>query len=127
MRYVAVLNGEEDLFEKVASCFAGESARITRFGQTWALESIAFSSCAKPRDVFPIADALVSRMRRVLRLYSGLDASFSVQYIEALDATGRPCKRGLRGNIRVNVYDDRGLVALSTVSGGITIGAKILQ
>src|ERR1039457_1705902 len=52
-----------------AECFASDLCRITKFSDRWVLESSEFNACSDPKGVFPLADATLSVVRRILSLY----------------------------------------------------------
>ena len=125
MRYAAVLNGQADVFEYVAPCFASETARIKKLGDTWILESSAFDSCMVPADVFPIADTTLLLIHRILALYSGLSSPFSIAYIQSFNAEGLPSGRGLRAIQEITVYSSIGISTLANPSGALPLGSVI--
>jgi hypothetical protein len=127
MRYAAVLNGQANLFESVAACFASDAARIKKLGETWVLESSTFNSCGEPTEVFPIADRILGLIHRILALYCNLDSVFTVAYVQAFTAEGRPSRRGIRGAISVTVISARGIAELANQSGGQPLGSTIAQ
>ncbi len=127
MRYVAVLQGQPHVLPWVAGCFLGERLRITRLGERWVLESPEFDSCKEPPDVFPIADALVSRIHRILALYCHLDTPLWVQGIQGFDAEGRPSKSSIRATTSVEVCSSKGIAELSDLKANRSFGDEILE
>jgi hypothetical protein len=127
MRYAAVLNGQAEVFEKVAPCFDSDTARIKRLGDQWVLESFAFNACGEPPQVFPIADATLDLIHRILALYCGLCSPFTVAFIQEFNAEGMPSRRGIRGISTITIYSSRGIAELANQSGAQPLGSAIVE
>jgi hypothetical protein len=122
----AVLNGQPDMLESVATCFISDSARIKKHEEGWILESSEFASCTAGEQVFVIADDIVSRVHRILALYCGTTATLSVEHIYWINAAGEPL-RSIRGSIPVNVFSSKGLAELKSISGTMPLGSAVFQ
>jgi len=127
MRYAAVLKGQAEVFERVAPCFASDTARIKKVVDQWVLESSAFNSCGEPSEVFPIADATLDLIHRILALYCGLCSPFTVAFIQEFNAEGTPSRRGIRGISTITIYSSRGIAELANQSGAQPLGSAIIQ
>lgn len=127
MRYLAVLQGQPNVLEWVAQCFVGERLRIRKLGKQWVLESQEFDSCKEPPDVFPIADALVSRIHQILALYCHLHTPLWVQGVQGFDAEGRPFKSSIRATTSVEVCSSKGIAELSDLKANRSFGDEILE
>jgi hypothetical protein len=127
MRYAAVLGGQADVFEKVAACFTGDTARIKKLGDEWILESSAFNSCAEPAEVLPIADATLRLIHRILALYSGPSYPFVVSFIREFNAEGLPSRCAIRGVDTITIYSAQGITDLAQPSGAQPLGSAIAQ
>jgi hypothetical protein len=94
IRYAAaVLKGQPNMLESVASCFNGTNTKIRKHEEGWILESSEFASCTTGEQVFPIADDIVSRIHRILALYCGATATLSVEHIYWINGEARSCVR----------------------------------
>jgi hypothetical protein len=127
MRYAAVLDGQSDLLEKVAPCFASQTVRIKKFRDEWILDSSTFDSCGEPTEVFPLADATLELVNRIVALYSGLCSPFTVKFIWEFNAEGVPCRRCIRGIRTITIYSPDGFAELAKQSGGQPLGSAIAQ
>jgi hypothetical protein len=122
IRYAgAVLTGQADMLESIARCFEGKSAtikkqRIKAQEESWVLESSDFAPCTTGEEVFPIADEIVSRINHILALYCNFTPTFSVEYINWIDAEGES-KRTIRDSVSVNVVSSKGLAELKGING----------
>ncbi len=125
--FTATLSGQADLFEKVAPCFASDTARINKLDDGWVLESSAFNSCSEPATVFPIADDLLQLIHRILALYSNLASPFTVSYIQEFNAEGRPSRRAIRATRVIDIYSAKGIAELASPRGVQPLGSAIAQ
>jgi hypothetical protein len=73
MRYVAALESPVTGLTECAQCFNSDLCRITNLNGVWVLESSKFNNCSRPLEVFPLADELLSVVRHIMSLYSGLN------------------------------------------------------
>ncbi|RPH77064.1 MAG: hypothetical protein EHM80_13295 [Nitrospiraceae bacterium] len=62
-----------------------------------------------------------------MALYCGLQAPFSVHYIQSFDEKGALSKRGIRGNFSLQVYSSKGVAELADPGGGESLGSTIFQ
>jgi len=77
MRYLAELEGTLHVLESLAPCLQSDNVRLRKIDQRWVLESSAFNQCTTGQEVFPLADALLSRIHGVMAIYLGLHQKFS--------------------------------------------------
>lgn len=127
MKYAAVLDGQEHVFEHVAPCFASDSARITKVGDIWILHSSDFDACARADDVFPLADALLRRINSIFYLYACLPEAFRTYSILAFRADGSSFRGALRVTETINVYSHIGISTLSSLHGPCPLGSAISE
>jgi hypothetical protein len=127
IRYAAaVLKGQPDTLEFVASCFISNNARIKKHEEGWILESSEFASCYDGEQIFLIADDIVSRVHRIVALYGSATPTFSVEHIYWINAQGEPL-RSIRGSIPVNMFSSKGLAELKSISGAQPLGSAVFQ
>ena len=127
MRFVAVLQGHAHVLQWVSECFVGERLRITELGERWVLESPEFNSCTDPQEVFPIADALVSKIHRILALYCELHTPLTVNSIQGIDPEGRPCKSSIRLTASVEICSSKGIAELSGLKSDRSFGVEVFE
>jgi len=127
MRYLAELEGQPHILENLSPCLQSDYARLRKIGSKWVLQSSAFDQCKTGREVFPEADALVSRIHAILKIYLQLHTTFSVVSILWVNAGGRPFRRGLRSRINVNVYSAKGVRDLAALRAGESLGSLFVR
>jgi hypothetical protein len=96
MRYAAVLEGPVASLAKCAQCFTSDLCRITELNSLWVLKSSSFNSCSSSSDVFPLADRMISTVRRILSLYCGLSYPLTVTSIQCIHPAGHICGNTIR-------------------------------
>lgn len=127
MWYAVELKGLPHVLEGVAPCFASEEARIRKLEIGWVLESSAFDHCVAAADVFPIADRILSRICRILALYSFLYSPFEAPTVWKLNSQGKPFRNAVRVSTPVRVYSSKGLAELSAPQGSQPLGSALMQ
>jgi hypothetical protein len=127
MRYLAVVESSTAVLEHYIDCFNSDICRITKLDGKWALSSSAFDACSSPAKVFPLADAMLFSIRRILSLYNGLSSPVTVSFIEGLDENGRRVSTTIREQIIVNIVSQTASAELSVLVGGNPLGAVILE
>jgi hypothetical protein len=98
MRYLAVLESTATDLAEYARCFNSDLCRITKLNEHWVLESSEFNTCSSPSEVFTLADATLSVVRRILSLYCGLGHPLTVNYLQSVDAGGQLRGRTIRAS-----------------------------
>lgn len=127
IRYAAaVLEGQDDMLEAAALCFASDDARIKKDGQDWVLESSEFVSCTAGVQVFSIADDILSRIHRIRALYCGSTPTFSVEHIYWINAESE-LLREIRGSMPITVISSKGVAELKSMSRTEPLGSAVFH
>jgi hypothetical protein len=128
MRYVAVLESPAADLAKYARCFTSDLCRISNLGGLWVMESSQFNACSDPRQVFPLADATLAVVRRILSLYHGLAYyPLSVGNIAEIDDRGHLRAKAARGSVRVIILSPTAMEEMTTLIHGQPIATAILE
>ncbi len=127
VKFAVQLTGTRPLLEHVAPCFQGEFARIVKVGDDWFLESSAFSICAAPAEVYPIADQILKLIHRVTAVYARLFSPFEIGYVQAFSDDGTPVNRALRAMQRVQVYSGEGIAELQALREEQSLGTCVVH
>lgn len=127
----AVLTGQDDMLASIALCFDSDNARIKKQRikkqeDNWVLESSKFASCTTGDEVFLIADDIVSRINHILALYCNFTPTFSVEYINWINAEGEPF-RTHRDSVSVNVVSSKGQAELKGIKGTQPLGSAVFE
>ena len=127
MRYLAVVQSQSGVLEHFVNSFSSDACRITRFNEVWAFESPAFNASSSAAEVFPLADALLSDVRRILSLYGGMSSPVTVNYIQCVDENGQPCGISIRSTITIHMMSPTATTELATPVHGQPLGTAILE
>ena len=127
MRYLAELEGQPHVLENLSPCLQSDYARLRKIGSKWVLQSSAFDQCKTGQEVFPEADALVSRIHAIVKIYLRLHTTFSVVSILWVNAGGRQFRRSLRSRIKLNVYSANGVRDLAALRAGESLGSVLVR
>lgn len=103
MRYVAVLESPLAGLAEWVRCFTSDLCRVTELNGRWVLGSSSFDSCSSPSEVFPLADAMLLTVRRIVSLYHGLSYPPTVAFIQCIDEAGQVCGRAVRGSFTIKI------------------------
>jgi hypothetical protein len=119
------------MLASIAKCFDSHNARITKQRikkqeESWVLESSEFSPCTTGGEVLAVADDIVSRINQILAVYADFTPTFSVEYINWINAEGEPF-RTLRDFASLNRVSSKGLVELRGMSGTRPLGSAVLD
>jgi hypothetical protein len=91
------------------------------------LESLKFNACPGPAEVFPLADEMLSVVRRIMSLYSGLTFPFTVSYIQAIDENGHPCGTSIRSIMTLKIQSPTALTELTKSIHGQPVATAIFE
>jgi hypothetical protein len=127
MRYLAELEGPPHILESLAPCLQSDNVRLRKVDQRWALESSAFDQCSTGQEVFPLAEALLSRVHSVMAIYLGLHEKFSVVSVLWLNAEGILFRRSLRETITLRVFSSEGLRKLAALHKGEPLASVLVH
>jgi hypothetical protein len=127
MRYVAVLQSPVVGLAEYAKCFTSDLCRISNFAGRWVLESSQFDACSDPNQVFPLADAIIAVVRRILALYRGLSYPISVEYIQNIDDSGQPRARTIRSSITIMIVSPTAIAEMTTQIHGQPLATVIFE
>jgi hypothetical protein len=127
----AVLTGQDDMLASIALCFDSHNARITKQRikkqeESWVLKSSEFSVCTTGGEVLAVADGVVSRINQILAVYADFTPTFSVEFINWIDAEGEPF-RTLRGLASLNKVSSRGQAELKGMQGTRPLGSAVFE
>jgi hypothetical protein len=103
MRYVAVLESPVAGLAEWVRCFTSDLCRVTELNGRWVLDSSSFDGCSSPSEVFPLADAMLLTVRRIVSLYHGLSYPPTVAFIQCIDEAGQVCSRTVRGSLTMKI------------------------
>lgn len=126
-RYVAVLESPVTGLAQFAQCFNSDVCRIMELNGVWVLESSRFSACSDSLEVFPIADEILSVVRRIMSLYRGLSYPPTVNYIQCLDTNGHRCGSRIRGSMTVMITSPTAMTELTKPINGHPLATAILE
>jgi hypothetical protein len=110
-----------------ARCFTSNRCRIAELNGRWVLESSSFNSCSHPADVFPLADAIVSTVRRIASLYQGLSHPFIVSAIQCIDDNGQIGITSIRGTLALKITSPSAITELLSPIQGHPLATAIFQ
>lgn len=127
MRYLAVLESGMTNLSELARCFNSDLCRILEFESAWVLESSRFNACSSPLEVFPLADATLSVVRRILSLYCGLGYPLTVSYIQCIDAAGQRCGRTIRSIMAITVTSATAIADMTIPIHGQPLATAIFE
>jgi hypothetical protein len=128
MRYVAVLDPcPLGGLAKSAECFTSDLCRITEWNGRFVLESSSFNHCSKPADVFPLADAMISVVRRIMSLYRGWNCLLNVASIQCIDAEGKRCGNTIRATMTVLITSPTAMAELTAPVHGRPLATAIFE
>jgi hypothetical protein len=127
MRYVAVLECPVAGLAECAKCFTSDLCRIADLDGRWVLESSTFNACSAPVDVFPVADEILSVVRRILSLYSGLSYALTVKSIQCVEDDGRFCGIAIRGSFTIIIMSGTAMAELATLTKGKPLATLIFE
>jgi hypothetical protein len=127
MRYVAVLECPVTGLAESAQCFNSDLCRVTQVNGDWVLESSEFNACLGPTEVFPLADAALSVVRRIMSLYCGLSYPFTVSYIQCLGTDGQACGRTYRSSLTLTITSSTATAELATPIHGQPLATAIFE
>jgi hypothetical protein len=123
--------GQADMLVSIAQCFDNDNARIKKqrikkTEESWVLESAEFARCTTGDEVLATADDIVSRINHILALYCNFEATLGVEYIDWIDAQGKPF-RTHRDSVSVNIVSSKGQAELKKKSGTQPLGSAIFE
>lgn len=118
MRYVAVLECPVTGLAECAKCFTSDQRRIADLNGRWVLESSTFNGCSAPGEVFPLADELLSVVRRIFSLYHGLTYALTVKSIQCVDDDGQLCGNTIRSSVTFRIVSPTAMAELATLING---------
>jgi hypothetical protein len=127
MRYVAVLESPVAGLAECARCFTSDLCRITELKGRWVLESSSFNLCSNPSDVFPLADAMLFIVRRIMSLYNGLSYPPTVASIQCIDAGGQLCGNTIRSSSIIKITSPTAMTELETPIHEQPLATAILE
>jgi hypothetical protein len=127
MRYVAVLECPVAGLAECAKCFTSDLCRITELNGRWVLESSTFNACPAPGDVFPLADKMLSVVRRILSLYRGLSYALTVKSIQCVEDDGQLCGNTIRSSLTVMIVSPTAMAELATHINGKPLATAIFE
>jgi hypothetical protein len=127
----AVLTGQEDVLESIASCFNSDTARVKKRRlkkkeDSWILESSEFAFCTTGDEVLAVADDIISRIHEILALYCNYTPVLSVECVSWINAVGESL-RTVRASFSVNVASSKGLALLKSASSTQPLGSAVLE
>lgn len=124
--YIAAIKTDSEAFKYVSPCFCTPLAKLTEFKGTWVLSSTDFIKCNTGQEVFPVADAIVANIKKLVNLYSGLKIEATVDHILWLNEHGDPYKKSIRSTTDINVFSQLGIQMLATIKDSSPLGSEIL-
>jgi hypothetical protein len=77
--------------------------------------------------VFPLADATLSVVRRIMSLYQGLSSPIRVRYILCIDSSGEPCGRAIRGSASFTIMSPTAITEMATLIRGQPLATAIFE
>ena len=113
MRYVAVLESPVAGLAECAQCFKSDLCRVTELNGVWVLESSAFDACSAPGRCSPLADEMLSVVRRIMSLYNGLSYPPAVKSILCLDTSGQRSSNTIRSTLTFKVTSPTAVTELT--------------
>lgn len=128
MRYVAVLECPFAGLAEFARCFTSDLCRVTELNGLWVLKSSIFNACSAPVDVFPLADKMLSVVRRIMSLYFGLICyPITTNSIRCIDDEGRFCGNTIRGSLNVMIVSPTAISELTKPINGKPLATAIFE
>jgi hypothetical protein len=127
----AVLTGQDDMLASIALCFDSDyvrikKQRIKKQEDSWVLESSTFAPCMTGEEVLLVADDNVSRINQILAVYADFTPTFSVEFINWIDAEGEPF-RTLRDFASLNKVSSKGQAELKGMRGTRPLGSAVFE
>jgi hypothetical protein len=110
-----------------AQCFDSDLCRITKFNERWVLESSSFNNCTAPTEVFQLADAMMSVVRRIMSLYHGLSYPYAVASIQGIDDRGQRSGNTIRSSITILITSPTAFTELTAPIHGKPLATAIFE